>query len=296
MAIYNLGSINADLLYSVPHLPAPGETVAAKSLRRGLGGKGANMSVAASRGAARVVHIGAVGPDGRWARDLLTEYGVDTRHIMTTEAETGHAIILLDPAAENTIVIHPGANHAISVEQIGLALAEASPGDILLMQNETGNQRFCASTGSDLGLRVVYAAAPFEVDAVSDILPFLDMLILNAVEADQLRNATGAELDALNVADVIVTLGSEGCRWHQRASGQVRHFPALEVQPVDTTGAGDTFTGYLLAGLDRGMPMEQAIGLATKAAALMVTRVGTADVIPDLLEIQQMNQPPTKGA
>ncbi|MEE4237823.1 MAG: ribokinase [Anderseniella sp.] len=296
MAIYNLGSINADLLYAVPHLPRPGETLASTAFQRGLGGKGANMSVAASRGAARVVHMGAVGADGRWARDLLTEYGVDTRHIAVVDQVTGHAVILLDPGGENTIIINYGANHAIDQNQIGLALSEASPGDILLMQNETTQQTFSAETGSDLGLRVVYAAAPFNADAVQSVLPYLDMLILNAIEAQQLEQALGEAPGDLGLADVIVTLGAQGCRWFQGASGQVLDFPALPVTSVDTTGAGDTFTGYLLAGLDRGMPMEQAIGLATKAAALMVTRVGTADVIPDLLEIQQMGQPPAKGA
>lgn len=291
MAIYNLGSINVDLLYQVPHLPGPGETLAATGFHRGLGGKGANMSVAAARGAAHVVHIGAVGSDGRWALDLLTEYGVDTRHIIVAAEVTGHAVILLDKAGENTIVINPGANHALTKDQIGLALAEASPKDILLLQNETNQQVYCARTGSDLGLRVVYAAAPFEAASVKEVLPFLDMLILNLVEADQLQKALGKGPDALGVADVIVTLGAEGCRWFHAETGQVKDFPALPVTPVDTTGAGDTFTGYLLAGLDRGMPMEQAIGLATKAAALMVTRVGTADVIPDLLEVQQMDRP-----
>lgn len=291
MAIYNLGSINVDLLYQVPHLPGPGETLAATGFHRGLGGKGANMSVAAARGAAHVVHIGAVGSDGRWALDLLTEYGVDTRHIIVAAEVTGHAVILLDKAGENTIVINPGANHALTKDQIGLALAEASPKDILLIQNETNQQAYCARTGSDLGLRVVYAAAPFEAASVKEVLPFLDMLILNLVEADQLQKALGKGPDALGVANVIVTLGAEGCRWFHAETGQVRDFPALPVTPVDTTGAGDTFTGYLLAGLDRGMPMEQAIGLATKAAALMVTRVGTADVIPDLLEVQQMDRP-----
>ena len=292
MAIYNLGSINADLLYSLPHLPAAGETLAATGLRRGLGGKGANMSVAAARGAARVVHIGAVGPDGGWARDLLTEYGVDTRHIATVDEATGHAVILLDPAGENAIVIHPGANRAIPKDLIGLALSEAAHGDILVMQNETCHQVFCAETGADLGLRVIYAAAPFEVDAVQAVLPHLDMLILNAVEGDQLQQATGLSPEELDLADVIVTLGAQGCRWYNRASGLTRDFPALPVTPVDTTGAGDTFTGYLLAGLDRGMPMEQAIGLATRAAALMVTRIGTADVIPDLRDVQSMTRPP----
>ena len=296
MAIYNLGSINVDLLYSLPHLPQPGETLAATKSQKGLGGKGANMSVAAARAAARAVHIGAVGSDGRWALDLLTEYGVDTRHIAVVEKATGNAIVLLDPHGENTIIIDPGANHALTENQVGLALAEASPGDILLMQNETTLQGFCARMGSDLGLRVVYAAAPFEVDAVLAVLPHIDMLILNEVEAEQLSKALGKPPEALGLSDVVITLGARGCRWFTRSAAQALDVPALAVTPVDTTGAGDTFTGYLLAGLDCGMPMEQALHLATRAAALMVTRVGAADVIPDLLEVQQMYQPPAKGA
>lgn len=296
MAIYNLGSINVDHLYQVSHLPVSGETLAAQSYRRGLGGKGANMSVAAARGAARVVHIGAVGADGRWARDLLTEYGVDTRHIEVIPQATGHAVILLDPAGENTIVIHPGANRDIPATRLGLALSDASPGDILLLQNETSLQAEAAQMAANMGLKVVYAAAPFDALAVMAVLDLVDLLILNEVECAQLSAAMDKEPTALNVSQILVTRGAKGCRWYQNDTGTVMDFPALPVQAVDTTGAGDTFTGYLLAGLDRGQPMEQAIGLATKAAALMVTRLGSADVIPDLLEIQQMFQPPTKGA
>jgi ribokinase len=128
------------------------------------------------------------------------------------------------------------------------------------------------------------------------VLPHIDMLILNEVEAEQLSNALGKPPEALGLSDVVITLGARGCRWFTRSAAQALDVPALAVTPVDTTGAGDTFTGYLLAGLDRGMPMEQALHLATRAAALMVTRVGAADVIPDLLEVQQMYQPPAKGA
>jgi ribokinase len=121
---------------------------------------------------------------------------------------------------------------------------------------------------------------------VKQVLEHLDFLILNEVEAEQLRAATGKTPDALGVRDVIVTLGSKGARHFDGVSGEVSEVAALPVTPVDTTGAGDTFTGYVLAGLDRGMPVKQALTLANKAAALMVTRHGTADVIPDLKEVQ----------
>lgn len=284
MAIWNLGSINADFVYSVPHIPAPGETLSSTKREIFLGGKGTNMSVAAARAAARVHHIGAVGEDGRWAIERLLEYGVDTRNIAVLDTETAHAIIMVDPHGENAIVLHPGANAEIPQATLQAAMAEASTGDWLVIQNETNLQRTAASMGRKLGLQVAYAAAPFDAERVQAVLPYLDFLILNAVEADQLQQATGQAPSDLPVRDVIVTLGADGADWY--GSNGKEHFAAIKVDPVDTTGAGDTFTGYVLAGLDRNMPMAQAIGLATKAGALMVTRHGTADVIPDLSEVQ----------
>ncbi|WP_170430729.1 ribokinase [Ruegeria arenilitoris] len=285
MTIWNLGSINADMIYDVPHLPGPGETLSANRLDRFLGGKGANMSVAAARAGAQVAHIGAVGPDGRWARDRLTEYGVDTRHIAEVDVPTGHAIIAVDAQGENNIILFPGSNHAITPDQLGQALSSASQGDLLVMQNETILQVEAAKMARALGLTVCYAAAPFQAEAVQAVLPYLDFLILNEVEAEQLRDATGQSVTDLKIEHVIVTLGSKGARYYHR--GEASDFPAHKVQAVDTTGAGDTFTGYVLAGMDHGMPMAQAIAQANRAAALMVTRHGTADVIPDLKEVHE---------
>lgn len=285
MAIYNLGSINADLSYDVAVLPAPGETISAQSMSRGLGGKGANMSVAAARAAAHVIHIGAVGKDGTWAIERLTEYGVDTRFI-TRGSTTGHAIIMVDQNGENAIVIHSGANIELTEDAIGAALSQASTSDYFMVQNETNMQVEAAITAKNLGLKVVYAAAPFVIDAVKQILPTVDILILNQIEAEQLQKATGKKPQDFGVSQVIITLGSRGCQWFNSETGASKLFDAEPVEAVDTTGAGDTFTGYLIAGLDRGMPMEQAILNANRAAAIMVTRRGTADVIPDLKDIQ----------
>ncbi len=286
MAIWNLGSINADMVYAVPHLPGPGETLAASKLDRFLGGKGANMSVAAARAGSHVCHIGAVGADGRWAKDRLTEYGVDTRHIAEVDVPTGHAIVAVDAEGENQIILFPGANHAISAEQLGQALSSAQAGDMLVMQNETNAQVDAARLGRDLGLRICYAAAPFQAEAVQAVLPYLDFLILNEVEAEQLNQATGQDLSDLGIPHVVVTLGSKGARYFQQGVNPV-DFPAFKVQAVDTTGAGDTFTGYVLSGMDAGAPMGQAITQASRAAAIMVTRHGTADVIPDLKDVRE---------
>ncbi|MFP7672372.1 ribokinase [Marivita sp. S0852] len=286
MAVFNLGSINADLFYQVPHLPVPGETLASTDHRRGLGGKGANMSVAIARAAARVVHIGAVGLDGRWAVDRLLEYGVDTRFVSELEHQTGHAIIMVDANGENAILLFQGANHALSEPHVAAALHHATEKDTFLFQNETSAQLNGATLASAKGLRVVYAAAPFDAEAVQAVLPLLDIIVMNSVEADQLCAAMDTPLTDLPVRDIVVTLGGDGCRWLNRDLGSDQVFPAVPVVPVDTTGAGDTFTGFLVAGLDRGMPMEQAIALGQQAGAIMVTRHGTADVIPDLKDVQ----------
>jgi len=284
MTIWNLGGINIDHIYEVPHIPVPGETLDGKGHQIFLGGKGANMSVAIARAGAHVRHIGAVGEDGRTMTDRLMEYGVDTRGILTVPTATAHAIIFVATDGENAIMVYPGANRAIPIDHIKQSLTQAQTGDWFICQNEVNYQIETAKLACDMGLNVGYAAAPFDAGITKDMLPYLDFLILNQVEAEQLKQSTGQSPADLNVRDVIITLGSKGATWFG-AEGQI-DIPAHEVEPIDTTGAGDTFTGYVLAGLDRGQPMEQALKTASKASALMVTRRGTADVIPDLAEVQ----------
>ena len=285
MAIWNLGSINLDIVHAVPHLPGAGETLMATGVETYLGGKGAYMSVGAARADAEVIHIGAVGADdGGWAVERLEEDGVDITYIAALDIPTSQALIFVDPDGENTIVLAPGASGEIPQALVQEALTEASTGDWLVIQNETNLQRTAARIGRELGLSVAYAAAPFDADRVEAVLPYLDFLILNAVEADQLQAATGKAPEALGVADVIVTRGADGATWFGE-SGR-RDFPAVKVKAVDTTGAGDTFTGYVLAGLDQGDAMDVAITRAIKAAALMVTRHGTSDVIPSWEEVE----------
>ncbi|MGH1412466.1 MAG: ribokinase [Pelagimonas sp.] len=285
MTIFNLGSINVDLVYRVPHLPGPGETLASTGFSKGLGGKGANMSVAVTRAGGVCTHIGAVGDDGRWALQRLVDYGVVADHIATSRDATGHAIIAVDDSGENSIILHPGANHTLSESHIRDALQTATSDDTFLFQNETNALSLGVDLARERGLRIAHAAAPFEAAAVVPLLGALDLLVLNEVEAEQLQAATGNSISDIPVGDIVVTLGARGCRWH--SSGGVKEFAAVPVKPVDTTGAGDTFTGFLVAAIDQGMQMDAAIDLAGRAGALMVTRLGTADVIPTLQEVQE---------
>lgn len=283
MTIWNLGSINADRFYAVPRIAGPGETLAATGLTSGLGGKGANQSVAAAKAGGDVRHIGCVGSDGEWMRDRLAAHGVDVTHVARLDVPTGHAIIEVAEDGENRIIIFAGANAHQSPERIEAALAAAQPGDLLLLQNETTYQAETARAAAARGMRVVYSAAPFDVDAVRAVLDHTWLLALNAVEAQQLDEALGRRIEDLPVENVLVTRGADGAEWLTK--GMRVAVPSVPVRPVDTSGAGDTFLGYVAAGLDSGRSPEIAMRRAASAAALKVTRRGTADAIPSADEV-----------
>jgi len=285
MTVWCLGSINRDTVLRVPHLPLPGETLAASDAFSGLGGKGANQSVAAARAGARVHHLGRVGADGDLVLAELAGYGVETAGVVRDDGLTGAALITVDDAAENCIVILAAANRRQDASAIAAALAGAAPGDTLLLQNETSAQVEAAQAARAAGLRVVYSAAPFAADAVRAVLPCIDVLLLNEGEAAALTEALGTEIGALSVRHVVVTLGARGARHHDIAAGTALAYPSLKVTPVDTTGAGDTFAGYLAAGLDAGRDWPDAMRRALAAAALATTRPGAAAAIPSSAEV-----------
>lgn len=283
MPILNLGSINIDHVYRLASLPQPGETIAARSLTTGLGGKGANQSIAIARAGGQVRHLGAVGPGSDWALNILSDAGVDTSAVATLDTPTGHAMITVDDAAENAIVLFRGANHEIGDAQVAAALAGSVPGDWLLLQNETNAGQHAAKLAREAGLRVAYCAAPFVPEAVRAVLPYTDLLSVNALEEAQLRDALPELVPQLDGIALLVTYGADGAA-HITPEGRVE-VSAFKVDPVDTTGAGDTFLGYALAGLDDGMAVEAALRRAAAAAAIQVTRPGAADAIPTAIEV-----------
>ena len=286
--IFNLGSINADYFYDLPHLPGPGETLVATRMASGLGGKGANQSVAAALAGGDVRHIGCVGPDGSWAVDRLRDFGVDVRHVRVSDTPTAHAIVMVDEAGENQIVIYPGANQEQDERSIAEALEGAGSDDWLMLQNETSHQVDAVRLAREKGLSVAYSAAPFDVQAIESVLPFVTLVIMNEVEAQQYADETGRVIKDLPVSYVLITKGKDGATWHDLDAGKVLEVSAFQVDPVDTTGAGDTFAGYAVAGLAQGLPADIALKQASAAAALSTTKKGTADAIPTLAAVKAL--------
>ena len=276
--ILNIGSLNLDYVYAVPHFVEAGETLLSSRRDVFAGGKGLNQTVAAARAGAEVCHGGAVGADGDMLLDLLRDAGADVSAVARVDVPTGHAVIQVSPQGENAILILGGANRAVSPETVGIALEKVGPGDILLLQNEINGLDHIIRRAARKGLRILFNPAPME-EAVKDLpLELLDTLIVNEGEG----KALAGDMDALKAAypnqKILLTQGSRGASlW---TGSEVIFQPAFPVEAVDTTAAGDCFLGYYAAALAENLPYAAALRLAAAASALSVQRQGAAPSIP----------------
>ena len=276
--ILNIGSLNLDYVYAVPHFVEAGETLLSSRRDVFAGGKGLNQTVAAARAGAEVCHGGAVGADGDMLLDLLRDAGADVSAVARVDVPTGHAVIQVTPQGENAIIILGGANRAVSPETVGIALEKVGPGDILLLQNEINGLDHIIRRAAQKGLRILFNPAPME-EAVKDLpLELLDTLIVNEGEG----KALAGDMDALKAAypnqKILLTQGSRGASlW---TGSEVLFQPAFPVEAVDTTAAGDCFLGYYAAALAENLPYAAALRLAAAASALSVQRQGAAPSIP----------------
>jgi len=275
-----VGSVNLDLVYRVPHLPRPGETLLGGSLERVSGGKGGNQAHAAARvaaGGVEVALVACVGDDdaGARLRDDLAAAGVDVAGVVEVPGPSGTALIAVDEAGENTIVVIPGANAAWPAEAVdGLSFAA---GDVVVLQLEVpfGVVAAVVERAAAAGARVVLNAAPFD-PRVPQLLERVNVLVVNEVEAGQVLGLAGP-VDAATVAAatarlrpaLVVTLGARGALVAE--SGDVAEVPAQPVDAVDTVGAGDAFVGGLAAALAAGETLADAVRWGSAAGALTAT-------------------------
>ena len=284
MTVFNLGSINIDLVYLVPHFPAPGETLTTLDHQRTLGGKGANQSIALARAGGDVRHIGATNPEDEWLRAEMRSAGVELSGVQDSALATGHAIVSVSADGENQILLFPGANHDIDMDAARATLDAAGGGDWALLQNETNGGGDFVAAARERGLKLAYSAAPFDAEVTAALLPHTDLLIVNEGEAEALAAMLGTPATEAGIPHLVITRGGDGADYSGEA-GSV-HQPAFEVDVVDTTGAGDCFFGYFLAEIAAGQAVPRALRLASAAAALHVTRKGAGAVIPARAEVE----------
>ncbi|MGH8374109.1 MAG: ribokinase [Pseudomonas sp.] len=298
-----IGSLNMDLVTRAPRLPKGGETLIGQSFTTVSGGKGANQAVAAARLGARVSMIGCVGNDayGEALRGALLAEQIDCQAVSTIGGSSGVALIVVDDSSQNSIVIVPGANGALTAEAIDRFDSVILAADVLICQLEVPDASVghALKRGRELGKTVILNPAPASRPLPSDWYASIDYLIPNESEAsalsglsvDSLESAQAAatRLMAMGAGKVIITLGAQGSLF---ADGQrFEHFPAPVVKAVDTTAAGDTFVGGFAAALAAGKDEAQAIRFGQVAAALSVTRAGAQPSIPALSDVHAFKTP-----
>ena len=284
MKVLNIGSLNLDHVYNVDHIVQPGETEATYELNIHLGGKGMNQSVALAKAGVTVYHGGMIGDDGQPFLDACKEFGVHADYIRQIDTKSGHAIIQIDKKAQNSILLYGGANQKLTAEYIDEVLADFSAEDILLLQNEVNMLPYIVDQAYAKGMQIALNPSPFNelLDAVD--MSKISIFLLNEVEGFQITGLKdpdaiiGKLLDMYPHAKIVLTLGQDGAVY---ADQDQKHFqPIFKVQAVDTTAAGDTFTGYFLAGLCEGLSIPETLKLSAKASSIAVSRQGAVPSIP----------------
>lgn len=291
MRVLNIGSLNIDYVYTVDHIILPGETEATGGRNVFLGGKGINQSCALAKAGVEVWHGGLIGEEGKMFLDACDEYGVNRTYIRTVDGPNGHTVIQIDKNAQNSILLFGGANQKFTEEFIDEILENFSAEDILLLQNEVNLLPYMVDRAYGKGMTIVLNPSPFNEKLRSVDMGKVSIFILNEVEGNQLTGQSEPEKILASMhslyprAKIMLTLGKDGAVYSDGV--QKIYQPIFPVQAVDTTAAGDTFTGYFLAGLVEGLPMGQVLRMCAKASSIAVTRPGAVPSVPYRAEVME---------
>ena len=290
MKLLDFGSLNIDHTYQLPHLVRPGETLASDSYHKSEGGKGFNQAVALAKAGQEVYLAGAIGQDGLFLRDYLQELGVHTEHLCVLDAPTGHAMIQLDTEGQNCIILFGGTNGMITEAMIDEVLADFGAGDYLLLQNEISHVDSILRAAHAKGMHIILNPSPMSPELLTWPLELVEWFILNEIEGADITGKTQPEemLDELlrryPACHVVLTLGERGSVYADAA--QRIDQSIVMAHTVDTTAAGDTFTGYFIHALLQDEAIQQALKTAACASAITVSRPGAGRSIPTAEEVQ----------
>lgn len=289
------GSLNIDRTYSVPHFVSAGETMSSGKMELFCGGKGFNQAVALARAGKEVYFAGAVGADGRILLDALAADGIDDRYVKRTAGASGHAVIQVDPAGQNCIIILAGANGEITREDADAVLEDFGEGDLIVLQNEITNVAHIICRAAEKGMIVALNPSPCDERIGFYDLSCVNYLLVNEVEGNAITGCTepNAIADKLHSAypqmNVVLTLGSRGALYC--GADGIRHCCGIcRTNAVDTTAAGDTFTGYFLAEITESGDAVLALERASIASGISVSRKGASPSIPTRREVWETDK------
>lgn len=291
MRVLNFGSLNLDYVYSVDHMVTPGETLASYSMNTFCGGKGLNQSIALAKAGVEVFHAGLIGEEGDLLLDTCKKGGVQVDYIRRVPGKSGHTIIQVDRNGQNCILLYGGANQSVTKEYVDEVLAHFEKGDLLLLQNEVNLLDYVIVRAYEKGMMIVLNPSPYNEKLEACDFGKISMFLLNEIEGAQVTGEEEPEkiLEILKAkyphAKVVLTLGKDGSIYQDQ--GKICRQGIYPVKTVDTTAAGDTFTGYFLSSIIRGMSVEAGLRLAAKASSIAVSRKGAAPSIPEREEVEQ---------
>ncbi len=289
MRIYNLGSLNIDYVYAVDHFVTAGETLSSGNRKVFPGGKGLNQSIAAARAGAEVIHGCIIGADGDFLSEIMADSDVDTSRLKKSDVHCGHAIIQVNKNGENCILLFAGSNHSIDRSYVESFLSDAQPDDILLLQNETNALDIVFEVAQKKKMQIAFNPSPFHRDILRLPLALVKWWFCNEIEGEALFGGRTPEEVVSNFSklhpnsNLILTLGSKGSIF--KSSKEIITQPIYKTKVVDTTAAGDTFTGYFLAEIVKGRCVQEALNTASKAAAVAVSEMGAAASIPTMEQV-----------
>lgn len=288
------GSLNIDRTYSVPHFVSAGETLSATKMEIFCGGKGFNQAIALARAGKEVYFAGAVGSDGQILLDALNKNGICTKYIEHTEAASGHAVIQVDKSGQNSIMILPGANDEITEAQVDRVLADFETGDLIVLQNEISAVAYIMRKAKEKGMLVALNPSPFNRRVEEYDMNCVDYLLVNEVEGAAItdRCAPDEIVERLRTLypqiNLILTLGSRGSIYAGK-DGNIARIGIYQTKVVDTTAAGDTFTGYFLARITEKVDALYALKQAAIASGISVSGKGAEPSIPYLQEVEKVD-------
>ena len=278
------GSLNIDYVYQVENISRPGETVKSLSLQTFPGGKGANQSVAAARAGGRVHHAGSIGQDGAWMLDKLRNDGVNVSNVVISKEVTGHAVVQVDREGENAICLFGGANYTITRADIDKTIKQFRAGTTLMVQNETSELAYMLHMAACQNMFICLNPSPISDSLLTLDLKDVGLLVVNEIEASTLASKSSDQFRTLRDrcprAIIVKTRGAFGGEALVPDSNEPIAYQSCNVTAVDTTAAGDTFLGYLVAGLSQGEPLKSTMDWAARAAARCVTVRGAQSSIP----------------
>ena len=293
MKVLNFGSLNLDYVYSVDSFLRPGETKSANGRNTFLGGKGFNQSVALAKAGAPVWHAGDAGESAGLFRQELESCGAHTDFLRESGDVCGHAVIQVDRSGQNCILIYHGSNYSIEESFVNGVLDRFSEGDIVVLQNEINATHYIIDEAHRRGMRIALNPSPYDESIRAMPLEKLSWLILNEVEGKDLSGQDTEEgyvrwfRERYPQLKVVVTLGKRGALYIDRET--VLHHPSYDARIVDTTAAGDVFTGFFLAGEAMGRPIAETMRIASKAAGISISRPGASPSVPTMEEVESIH-------